>query len=300
MEGMLNSATGRLSDELALSCLTLSSVTPSCVSSPLSKVSRDLSILDRRLHRESSRFTIFSRSPADKAKSASSEPKPPNINARTSTYEQQRSCRESQVSCLTDEDAVLVPLVGFETFLHQRINARPQRLLLPLLLTQGILLLPQSRHTVPQSLTQLHLPARPRDIRTFGFTLLLWGLVVTTEYVQHAYLLSVDVFLLLLIQIGLLQLNSCCCVLSSITNTILDSRKGTTQFKSLHFISFFLFMGLIFPPDLSILGFIHLNTTLSDCEPQKTVQIKIKSKKINQAKPSKDGDLGHLYLVFHC
>lgn len=120
----------------------------------------------------------------------------------------------------------------------------------------------------------------PETTRTFGFTLLLWSFVVTNEYVQHVNLLSVDVFLLVRIQVGLLQLNSC--ALCSITNTILDSRKGTTRFKNLHFIFIFLFMGVIFPPDLSILGFINLNTTLSDSKPQNTVEKGINSKKARQ------------------
>lgn len=43
----------------------------SCDSSSLSRASRDLSILDIRVHRDSSRFTIFSKSPANTKGSAS-------------------------------------------------------------------------------------------------------------------------------------------------------------------------------------------------------------------------------------
>lgn len=47
------------------SCLTLSSATSSWVSPSLSRASRDLSILAMRLHRDRSRLTILSRSPAN-------------------------------------------------------------------------------------------------------------------------------------------------------------------------------------------------------------------------------------------
>lgn len=70
------------------------------------------------------------------------------------------------VICRTNKHAVLVLLIGFEAFLHQNLNTGFQLLVMPLLLTQRLLLLLQSLHAAPQCLTQLHL----RDRKTNRLT----------------------------------------------------------------------------------------------------------------------------------
>lgn len=58
---------------------------------------------------------------------------------------------------LTNEHTVLVPLVGLESFLHQRLHAGTQHLVAPHLLLQRLLLHLQRLQVAPQSLAKLQL-----------------------------------------------------------------------------------------------------------------------------------------------